>query len=124
MSDFRTSYQESYWNYGNPFGIEEDKYEQLVKSRVSHLGFKKAPRRIQQRDFNVDPRKPPPPTASSDGKKSNRGQRQAESQMRHTGGQTFVSSDTKPLKMKPRVITHLPTPAAKVITLNESSTSY
>jgi hypothetical protein len=44
----------------------------------------------------------------------------ARRQMKKSNGQTFVSSDTKPLQKQPRAIIHITAPAARIITLEDS----
>jgi hypothetical protein len=117
----RTVYQDSYWNYQDPFQIETDPFEELVKARVAQFHTRRSVPR-SQRDFNVSPRLAEARKALEQKRpKRKDGVAAAHSQMKKSDGQTFVSADTKPLKKQPRLIIHLPTPTAKFITIDEAS---
>lgn len=121
MQSYESVYRASYWNYENPFGVKNDPYEDLVNTRVQAFGAKKPAKKKQMRDFNAPrPRKGQIP-ADAPKPKPTRAALAVKSQMKKTNGQTFVSSDTKPLKITPRINVHLPTPVARVVTYDESS---
>lgn len=121
MQNYESVYRSSFWNYEKPFGVQDDPYEDLVNARVQAFGAKKPAKKRQMRDFNAPrPRKGQTQTDAQKPKQT-RAQLLVKSQMKKTNGQTFVSSDTKPLKITPRVNVHLPTPVARVVTYDESS---
>jgi hypothetical protein len=115
-----TLYQDCYWNYENPFAIETDPFEELVRSRVAHFGVKKSSPRFPRRDLSTSPRLQATRETGLVPEGPNRRKRRriedsVRSQMRKSAGQQFVSSDTKPLKKQPRVTIHLPASTAKVL---------
>ena len=129
MQNYESVYRSSFWDYSNPFGIQNDPYEDLVKSRISQFGTRKRGAR-RQREFR--PRKalkkklekPQLKMAEfSLEKKETKTQKKVRTQMKQSEGQTFVSSDTRPLKKTPRVIVHLPTTVSKVVSVDDSSRS-
>jgi hypothetical protein len=127
---YRTLYADSYWDYQNPFKIETDPFEALVSSRVSQFKARKSRPKPPPRDFNVSPRVQAQLANESNQnqkqkpkqkQKQNDGVAAARLQMKKSNGQTFVSSDTKPLRKQPRVVVHLPTPSGTMITLDAPS---
>lgn len=117
---YESVYRASFWNYENPFGVNSDPYEDLVASRNQNFGAKKPAKKKQMRDFNAKrPRRGQQEPISKP--KQTNGLNSVKSQMKKSNGQTFVSSDTKPLSKTPRVHVHLPTPVARVVAYDESS---
>lgn len=125
MQRYESVYRASYWDYANPFGMETDQYEQLVKTRMAQFGVRRrGSTRRPPKDFpKRKPAKKPewaPPTANQKPQKTER-MKTLRTQMKQSQGQTFVSSDIKPLKKTPRVIVHLPrAPVSKVVTIDEN----
>ncbi|OHT08871.1 hypothetical protein TRFO_22454 [Tritrichomonas foetus] len=120
MSGNRTEYQDRFWDYSNPFAIDEDKYEKLVQARVDVYGTVKKNRQRQSTLYNIP--KPKQQQRKRDNKDNLKTQTNPKSYQRkhkqiylHKNQSTFVSSETKPLRKTPKVILHLPSPAAASI---------
>ena len=99
-----TEYQDSYWNYRKPFAIEDDPFEDLVKQEASCFGKQEPipvpppPPKISQRKAPKKqklPKNSDVPSSYHQNKKGN-----------GEDPQSFVSSETKGLKVIPKVVIH------------------
>jgi hypothetical protein len=101
MKPATTLYQDSFWNFWNPFPLDNDPFEELVKDRIQKFAAK--PKDAKSRASAFGSRRVPkrPATAPRKPKRPRRFPRELEAQ-------TFVSSESKPLAKTPRVIIHGP----------------
>ena len=124
MQRYESVYRASYWDYANPFGVETDPYESLVKTRMAQFGVRRRVSARRPKDFPKRTKKPvkkPEWAKPPQNEKKTERMKTLRTQMKKSQGQTFVSSDIKPLKKTPRVIVHLPrAPVSKVVTVDEN----
>ncbi|KAK8885678.1 hypothetical protein M9Y10_041130 [Tritrichomonas musculus] len=127
MSSNLTEYQDRYWNYDNPFEIENDEFEKLVQSRNNTYRPNKRFRKKPQPKKANEPPKNQKKIKFADDKKTVTNpksyQRKPKKLYLHKNQSTFVSSETKPLRKTPRVIPHYPTPVQATIRYESSSTN-
>lgn len=116
-----SEYKDLFWCYNNPFQIDTDEYEKIVQEQMKSYGKKKPITKKQHSiPFN---RKPPKRPSQTNAKSFNQQAKQANRANFSNGvRQTFVSSETKPLRITPRVIIHLPSPTSTIVQ-NENSNS-
>lgn len=127
MSTNLTEYQDRFWNYENPFGIETDEFELLVEKRNNAYKPNKRYRpKPQPKKINESAKKQNKVKFADDKKTVTNPksyQRKPKQLYLHKNQSTFVSSETKPLRKTPRVIPHFPSPSQATIRYESSSTN-
>jgi hypothetical protein len=141
MKPATTVYQDSYWNYANPFPVHHDAFEDLVAERMDHFGkrprvqkkptpslhsrvitkkptAKPAPERSPHSEPKLDESKNPSPVKRGGLRKSEpklEPPKKKQLKRQESTSPTFVSSDTKPLRKEPRVIIHGVIPKSELV---------